>query len=94
MLETCTTILRALRVVQAAGGTVSPREFAARYWPDSPGWKKPARPGRRDGIRFGACMNTAGAAFLKRIARRGVLERRGSDFALTALGARFLERRT
>src|SRR4051794_38048211 len=87
------TILRALRIVSVLGGTCSPRDFACHMWPQSPGWRKPARRVRR-GVTHGTVMNTAGGAFLGRLRGRGLVDR-GTDhelYVLTPAGEGFLAR--
>lgn len=76
---------RALSIVAAKRDQCSPIAFAMDMWPNSQGWRKPSKR-VRNGVRSGAVMNTAAAAYLGRLRSAGLIEPCGSGYALTAEG--------
>jgi hypothetical protein len=76
---------RALSIVAAKGDQCSPAVFATDMWPDSPGWQKPSKH-VRNGVRSGAVMNTAAAAYLGRLRSAGLIEPSGAGYSLTTEG--------
>jgi len=63
--------IKALTILRKHG-PLTPREFAEKMWPDSPGWERVHKCGPY-GASKGAMMPMAGGAYLGKLRKRGLV---------------------
>jgi hypothetical protein len=81
--------VRALKIIQQAGGSIRPKAMAHALWPDSPRWEYRRKCGQK-GVHAGMGMYCSAGCYLGTLARKGLLSKVDGSYVLIEAGVKFI----